>query len=155
MRLHKAAKFLEDKNRALREEVYRKINERRLQDKETLHSLFSSLVQRRHQVAKNAGFSNYRDYKFKELGRFDYSKEQCYQFHEAVKLHVLPLVNMIYKNKQKKLGLETLRPWDLEAEPEGVQPLTPFKTGAELLEKTIACFEKMRPFFCRLFKKNE
>jgi oligoendopeptidase F len=151
--LQQAAKFLEDKNRAFREEVYRKINERRLQDKETLHTLFSTLVQKRHQIARNAGFENYRDYKFKELGRFDYSKEECYQFHQAVKEHVLPLVNVIYKNKQTKLGLDTLRPWDLEAEPEGVHPLNPFKTGNELLEKTIACFEQMRPFFADCLRR--
>ena len=151
--LQQAAKFLEDKNRALREEVYRKINERRLQDKETLNSLFTTLVLKRHQIARNAGFDNYRDYKFKELGRFDYSKEECYQFHEAVKKHVLPLVNIMYKNKQKKLGVDTLRPWDLEAEPEGIQPLTPFKTGNELLEKTINCFEHMRPFFANCLRR--
>lgn len=145
--LQQAAKFLEDKNRSFREEVYRKINERRLQDKEGLESLFNTLVQKRHQIAVNAGFENYRDYKFKELGRFDYNKEQCYQFHEAVKVHVLPLVNMIYKNKQNKLGVDTLRPWDLEAEPADVQPLTPFKTGTELLDKTIACFQQLHPFF--------
>src|SRR5688500_8202209 len=35
--LQQAAKFLEDHDRALREEVYRKINERRLQDKDSLN----------------------------------------------------------------------------------------------------------------------
>ena len=52
----------------------------------------TNLIQKRHQVALNAGFANYRDYKFAEMGRFDYTKEDCFQFHEAVKLHVLPLV---------------------------------------------------------------
>ena len=78
--------------------------------------------------------------KFEELGRFDYTKEDCFQFHEAVKLHVLPLVNKLYEQKKKKLGLDTLRPWDIEAEPAGIQPLKPFKTGEELIEKTIAMF---------------
>ncbi len=93
--LQQAAKFLEDPDRKLREEVYRKINERRLQDKEELNKLFSNLLEKRHRVALNAGFANYRDFRFKELGRFDYTKEECYQFHEAVKLHVMPLVNQI------------------------------------------------------------
>src|SRR5687767_11065334 len=79
--LQQAAKFLESHDRNLRESVYRKINERRIQDKDTLNDLYSKLVQKRHQVAKNAGFDNYRDYKFKELGRFDYTKEDCFQFH--------------------------------------------------------------------------
>ena len=145
--LQQAAKFFENPDRKLREEVYYKINERRLQDKEELNTLFSQLIEKRNQIAINAGFKNYRDYKFKELGRFDYTKEDCFQFHESVKKHVLPLVNKIYSNKKRKLQLDTLRPWDIEAEPEGVKPLEPFETGAELLDKTILCFNKLRPFF--------
>ncbi|MGH2552848.1 MAG: M3 family oligoendopeptidase [Chitinophagaceae bacterium] len=141
--LQQASKFLEDPDRKIREEVYRRINERRLQDKKELNSLFTSLVIKRNQVAHNAGFENYTGFRFIELGRFDYSKEDCLQFHEAVKLHVMPLVNQIYAAKKKKLGLDTLRPWDIEAEPAGIKPLRPFKTGEELIEKTIACFDEM------------
>ena len=151
--LQQAAKFLEDSDRGLRELVYRKINERRLQDKKELNDLFSSLLQKRHQVATNTGFENFRDYRFVELGRFDYSKEDCYQFHEAVKLHVMPLVNQIYETKKKKLGLDTLRPWDVEAEPAGIQPLRPFTNGEELTEKTITCFDEMKPFFGDCLRK--
>ena len=145
--LQQAAKFLESHDRNLREDVYRKINERRLQDKETLNDLYTQLIQKRHQVALNAGFENYRDYRFKELGRFDYTKEDCYKFHEAVRQHVLPLVNKIYEKKKEKLKLEDLRPWDVEAEPEGTLPLSPFTTSEELINKSIECFKQLRPFF--------
>jgi oligoendopeptidase F len=145
--LQQAAKFLEDPDRSIREEVYHKINQRRLQDKQELNELFSSLLHKRHQVAVNTGFENFRDFRFAELGRFDYTKQDCYHFHEAVKLHVMPLVNQIYETKKKKLGLDNLRPWDVEAEPAGIQPLRPFKTGEELTNKTIECFNQLRPFF--------
>lgn len=151
--LQQAAQFLESADRAVREEVYRKIQERRLQDKEALNRLYDQLIEKRNQEAVNAGFHNYRDYRFKELGRFDYTKEDCYQFHEAVKLHVLPLVNIIYRNKKKKLGLDTLRPWDIDAEPTGVNPLRPFSTGEELIERSVECFTKLRPFFGDCLKK--
>ncbi len=151
--LQQAAKFLEDPDRTIREEVYHKINKRRLQDKKELNDLFTSLLQKRHQVATNTGFENFRDYRFVELGRFDYSKEDCYQFHEAVKLHVMPLVNQLYETKKKKLGLDTLRPWDVEAEPAGIQPLRPFKDGEELTEKTIACLDELKSFFGDCLKK--
>ena len=151
--LQQAAKFLEDPDRTIREEVYHKINKRRLQDKKELNDLFTSLLQKRHQVATNTGFENFRDYRFVELGRFDYSKEDCYQFHEAVKLHVMPLVNQLYETKKKKLGLDTLRPWDVEAEPAGIQPLRPFTNGEELTEKTIACLDELKSFFGDCLKK--
>lgn len=145
--LQQASKFLENPDRTVRESAYRKIQERRYQDKEQLNELFSKLVEKRHQVALNAGFSNYRDYKFVEMGRFDYTKADCFAFHEAVKQHVVPLVAEIYRQKQAKLGLDSLRPWDTEAEPAGTRPLRPFQTGEELLEKSIECFRALRPFF--------
>jgi len=151
--LQQAGKFLENPDRSIREEVYHKIQQRRLQDKDKLDELFDKLISLRNREAANAGFADYRDYRFKELGRFDYTKEDCYQFHEAVKLHVLPLVNEIYRKKKEALGVDTLRPWDLEAEPAGQKPLHPFKTGDELLEKTISCFKTMSPFFGECLQK--
>jgi oligoendopeptidase F len=151
--LQQAAKFLENPDRNLREEAYRKIGERRLQDKDVLNDLFNQLMAKRNEVAANAGYSNYTDYRFKELGRFDYGKQDCYAFHEAVKQHVVPLVKIIYQKKKEKLGLDTLRPWDVDAEQDGVKPLQPFSTGNELVEKTIDCFTKLRPFFGDCLKK--
>lgn len=145
--LQQASKFLENPDRKLREEVYRKMQQRRLQDKEALNELYSRLVAIRHQIGQNAGFANYRDYKFEELGRFDYTKEDCFRFHDAVREYVLPLVKQINERKKQKLGLDNLRPWDVEAEPAGIEPLRPFTNGEDLLTKTIACFDQLNPFF--------
>ncbi|TMI97668.1 MAG: M3 family oligoendopeptidase [Bacteroidetes bacterium] len=153
--LQQAAKFLENPDRDLREAVYRQISERRLKDKEELNKLFTSLVQRRNRVALNAGFPTYSEYRFKELGRFDYTREDSFQFHEAVKQHVMPLVNEIYEKKKKKLNVDSLRPWDLDAEPEGIAPLTPFKTGDELLQKTLQCLDEINPFFADCLKQMQ
>lgn len=153
--LQQAAKFLENPDRELRKEVFLKVQNRRLEDKDAFNQLFTELIAKRQQIAINAGFKNYRDYKFAELGRFDYTKEDCFQFHEAVKLHVLPLVDQINRYKAKKLGLEVLKPWDLEAEPAGTEPLHPFTTGKELLSKTQDCFESLNPFFADCLRKMD
>ena len=145
--LQQAAKFYQSHDRKLREETYRKIQERRLRDKDALDKLYNQLIEKRNAEALNAGFGNYRDYRFKELGRFDYTKDDCYAFHAAVKQHVLPLVNLIYERKKEKLGVDVLRPWDTEAEPEGSPALQPFITSEELISKSIECFKKLRPFF--------
>ncbi len=151
--LQQAAKFLEHEDRAVREEAYRKIQDRRLLDQEAMHNLFTDLVQKRHQVAVNAGFANYRDYKFVELGRFDYTKEDCFQFHAAVKQHVMPLIDKIYTRKREKLALDKLKPWDTEAEPAGTSPLRPFTDGEDLYNKSVACFEQLNPFFADCLRK--
>jgi len=151
--LQQAAKFLMQSDRALREEVYRKVNERRLQDEDELNTLFDQLLEKRHQVALNAGFSNYRDYKFEELGRFDYNVKDCEAFHHAIKTCITPLVETLYEHKRKQLSLDTLKPYDVDAEPEGRQPLAPFSHGSELLEKSIQVFDRLRPFFGDCLRK--
>ncbi|MBU3675647.1 MAG: M3 family oligoendopeptidase [Chitinophagaceae bacterium] len=145
--LQQAARFLMQSNRALRESVYHKVNETRLSKKEELDTLFNQLLKKRHQVALNAGFSNYRDYKFKELGRFDYTVADCEAFHEAIRTHIVPLVDHIYNHKKKVLGLSTLKPFDVDAEPEGQQPLSPFTDGDDLLAKSIKAFGELNPYF--------
>lgn len=145
--LQQAAKFLQNPDRSLRESVFGKVSLRRLQDKDQLNELFDKLLQRRHQVAKNAGYENYRDYKFKELGRFDYTPEDCFAFHDAVRDHILPLQKMLLEHRRQQLGLDVMRPWDTDATPANEKPLHPFQTGKELTEKTIEVFNQLRPFF--------
>lgn len=145
--LQQAAKFLENPDRQLRESVYLKMQNRRIEDRQKLDDLFTTLIAKRNTVGIQAGFENYRDYKFAELGRFDYTKEDCYLFHQSVKEHILPMVGKIYQQKKKYLGLEPLKPWDTEAEKEGILPLRPFKDGKELTSKTIECFKNLDPFF--------
>ena len=150
--LQQAARFLQNPDRALREEVFTKISARRLQDKEELNTVFNKLIALRQQVAKNAGFDNYRDYKFKELGRFDYTVDDCFAFHEAVKQHILPLQKMLVEHRKKRLSLDVMKPWDTDAEPIGIEPLQPFEKGKELTDKTITVFNKLRPFFSDCIK---
>lgn len=145
--LQQAAKFLQKPDRELREKVFRAVAARRLQDRDELNKLFDMLLERRQLVAKNAGFDNYRDYKFKELGRFDYTPEDCFKFHEAVREHILPLQKMLVEHRRKKLGLDVMRPWDTDAEPVGTEPLHPFEGGKELTEKAIAVFKDLGPYF--------
>jgi oligoendopeptidase F len=145
--LQQAVKFLHSPDRKLRELVFTKISVRRLQDKDKLNELFDKLLSLRQRIAKNAGFENYRDYKFRELGRFDYSVADCFAFHEAVREHILPLQAMLIKHRQKRLGVTTMRPWDSDAEPVGTEPLHPFKDGKELSAKAIEVFNSLQPYF--------
>ncbi len=153
--MQQAAVFLMQSNRELRKEIYNKIVARRAQDVDTLHTLFNTLTEKRNQIALHSGFANYRDYKFVELGRFDYTVNDCEQFHEAVKKYIVPIVENIYEYKRKKLGLTALTPYDIEAEPIGTEPLKPFIDGKELLEKSIDCFEKLHPFFADCLRKMQ
>ena len=147
MTLQKAGVFLKDLNRNVREEVYHLVQNRRAKDEDALNNLFTQLIALRHQVSLNAGFKNYRDYKHQFLARFDYSVQDCLNFHEAVKLHAVPLINENDRPRKEKLNLEDYRPWDTSVDEEGLSPLKPFNGAQELIDKTIKCFNKIDPFF--------
>ncbi|NJO92563.1 MAG: M3 family oligoendopeptidase, partial [Chloroflexia bacterium] len=143
--LQKAANYLKETDRKTREEVYKLIWERRLNDKKALNELLEKLTIKRQQLARNAGFENFRDYMFKKLGRFDYNVEDCYQFHESVKTEVVPLIEKIHKTRKEKLGFELLKPWDLDVDEDLKPPLKPFEKAEELIEKTLKCFNSVKP----------
>ncbi|WPP49444.1 M3 family oligoendopeptidase [Catalinimonas niigatensis] len=146
MTLQQAANLLQSVDRVEREDAYRKITSRRLQDKDKLDALFSKLVSIRDSIGKNAGFENYRDYMFAAMGRFDYSKEDCFNFHEAVAKEVVPMLNDLAKERKASLALDRLRPWDKSVDTSGKPPLKPFTSGNELTVKTIECFSKLDPY---------
>lgn len=143
MTLQQASVLLMSTDRKKREEVYHKVSQRRLKDKDQLDEIFSKLIKLRHQVAVNAGFKNFRDYMFKALGRFDYTPQDCFNFHEAIQHEVVPLLNEFAKERKAALKVAELRPWDKAVDPEGREALKPFTNGSELTEKTISVFKKL------------
>ena len=137
--LQQASVYLQDRDRAVREKVYSSIAKKRKIVSEKLEELFDDLVSIRTQIAKNAGYNNYRDYKFDELGRTDYLPDDCFRFHEAVKKYVVPLVAKFYDKRKNLLGVDKLMPYDLEAElPNEVNP-RPYN----IVENTIFIFSQL------------
>ncbi len=147
MTMQKASLFLKDHDENVRKTVFDKMVERRSEDETKLNELFSELIQLRHQIAVNAGFKNFRDYKFEALGRFDYSKEDCFDFHSAIKTEIVPLVKQLLQEKLVIFGKDKFKPWDLEVDIDGLKPLKPFENGQQMLDGTIALLTKIDPYF--------
>jgi oligoendopeptidase F len=143
--LQKAASFLENADRAVRKEIWHKITNARLAEKNRLDALFTDLIHLRAQVAENAGFKSYADYKFEALGRFDYNRQDCYAFHDSIERVVKPQLVARSRNRQHNLGLPDLRHWDLNVDEFGNQALHPFKDGQDLLEGSIRVLEHLGP----------
>ncbi len=151
--LQQANAYLESNDREKRKEVYEKVSGARLAIQEKLDDLFDQLVGKRHQVALNAGFANYRDYAFASLGRFDYTPADCFEFHSAVAKTVVPMINSQAEKRKSGLGVTALKPWDKAVDVLGREPLKPFETGEELLTKTIEVFDRMDPFLSDCLKE--
>lgn len=145
--LPQAQNLLKSSDRTQREAVYRLIMDARAKISEDLQDLMDRMLDLRHRVALNAGFANYRDYRFRELNRFEYGVEECETFHQSVRDSFMPLKEHIDHNKALINGLDRLRPWDLKALPAGLKPLHPFEGQKDLIQKSIAAFQQLDPFF--------
>jgi len=155
--LQQAGLKLQENDRGIRKDFYEKISNRRNEDAEKLENLFNELIEKRNQIALNSGFENFRDYKFESLGRFDYSVKDCFDFHNAIEKVVVPLQKELLEERKQKLGLSALKPYDLSVDTDNKAPLKPFKNSQELMDKSIACFNKIDPYFgaCLQTMKNE
>ncbi len=152
--LQQASIYLKNTNRKIRETVYHLINERRQQDEEKLNKLLDELIALRHQVAQNTGLENFRDYMHKALGRYDYSVDDCKQFHHSIEKTAVPVVENIHHIRQKKLGLEKdYYSWDTQVDMYGLEPLKPFSSEEEFINKSITCFGQIDIFFAECLEE--
>jgi oligoendopeptidase F len=145
--IQQASAFMRSPDRKEREEVFNLICARKLKDGDRLDTLFTELIQLRHKIALNAGYKNFMEYRFDELGRFDYTAADCLRFHDSVEEVLMPLVNEIFTERQRELKLDSLKPWDKDVDTTGKPPLKPFSSADELVEKTITCFNRLDPYF--------
>lgn len=134
-----------DPDRAVRQKAWKLEMERRLQDRQAINENWVSLLKLRLQIASNAGFDNYRDYRWKYLKRFDYTAEDSKSFGEAIEEVVVPAASRIYARYREKLGFDSLRPWDRYTDVSGRPPLKPFETIEELRSKVSAVFHQVDP----------
>ena len=145
--LQQAAQFLRSSDRTQRETAFRVMNDCWLTVSDPLNTLYDELCGLRQQIAQNAGFDNYRDFKFAAMGRYDYTPADCMAFHDTIETEILPLVRQIQQRHRDALGISPYRPWDTDAELPNQKNLRPFETTDELTEKSIQCLERVSPDF--------
>ncbi|MDB5294860.1 MAG: putative family peptidase, partial [Phycisphaerales bacterium] len=120
------ARFYEDPDRPTREAAWRAATDRRLADADRVEAIFDAQLPLRQRVADNAGLRTYRDYAWKANKRFDYTPADCVRFADAIAGEVVPVVAGLNAARAADLSVESLRPWDLEVDPQNRPPLRPF-----------------------------
>lgn len=138
-------------DRAVREEAWRATARRRLQDRERIETVFDRMLDIRNRIALNAGCADFVDYQFRALHRFDYTREHCLEYHDAVQRCVVPVWARVLRRRQNALGVETLRPWDTTVDVLGRDPLRPFDTADELIDKCAQVFHRTHAQFGEQF----
>ncbi len=143
--LQQMNRYLEETDRALRQQVWDLIFARRMQDRDGIEQIYDDLIALRTKIAVNAGLPNYRDYAFRARGRFDYSPAECEAFHNAVAETVVPLARELHRRRAKLLNVDRLRPWDLSVDVRARAPLHPFNDAETLVAKCHAIFNRIDP----------
>jgi oligoendopeptidase F len=136
-------RYLEEPDRSLRQESWELVAKRRLQEADRFEEIFDKLIELRQQIARNAGFGNYRDYAFRRLGRFDYTPDDCTKFHDAVENEIMPVVRELQSQRRAQLKLEKLRPWDLAVDPQNRPSLKPFAAVSDMVSRTQKIFNRL------------
>ncbi len=134
---------LQEPDRAVREQAWWLLMARRAEDRDALNSRWSQLLDTRRKLAAVFHFPDYIHYRFREMGRFDYTPEDSLAFHDAIEAAVVPALKRVLERRRQQLGVATLRPWDLEVDPTGKPPLRPFKGTSDLIEKGSRVFYRL------------
>jgi oligoendopeptidase F len=145
MTLSQMKPIYQDSRRDVRERAWRASFSRALADREKINSLWQKFLSLRLKLAANAGRPDYRAFRWQQMHRFDYTPEDSRKFQDAIEQVVVPAAMRVYERRRQRLGLDTLRPWDLDVDTTGKPPLRPFKDVAELQAKTSTIFHKVDP----------
>lgn len=150
--LPQLAPFLQSPDRAVRERAFRATVEPYVTTRDELASLFDRMYALRQQVARNAGFGNYRDYIFPAKYRFDYTPDHCLRWHDAVAETVVPASRRVLAERRRRLGIDRLRPWDLAVNPYRKEALRPYADPADLPAVAQRIFQRVDPVLGEEFR---
>lgn len=153
--MSQAAVLMEETDRNLRQEAFEAIGQRRLQDEQTVDELLDKMLTLRHSIALNCGFANYLDYAFEAMGRWDYTAEDCRNFHLAIEQVVVPMMSTIVAVRKELMAVETLKPFDLAVDEWGRKPLKPFNTTDLLRQKVGATLARVKPVYADYLTKMQ
>lgn len=143
--LQQASRYLEENNREVRRQVWEKIYEQIFKSSEKINKIYTKQIELRDSIARNAGFENFRDYAHVSKNRFDYTPEDCFEFHQAIEKKIMPVYNALLKQRKNDLQADTLKPYDLQVDSLGRKPLKPFNEEKELTDKTISILKSLNP----------
>ena len=135
--------YLENTDRSIRESAWKAVSERRFEDNERVSEIYDELIQIRHKIATNAGFEGFQQYMFASMHRFDYTIDDCLEFHDSIESVCQPLRHRADKQRMEDLGLNSLKPWDMGVDVKGRPPLQPFDDVQEMVDGCSRIFHNM------------
>jgi oligoendopeptidase F len=131
---------LELPDRVVRERVFRDMVATWAKVRDELDAIFLKMLALRRQIAKNAGFKDYREFIWLEKNRFDYSPTDAQNLHQIVLEHVVPIASRLRQERLRRFQLDAVKPWDAYVSFDGLPALMPFSNVTELEGKISSMF---------------
>jgi len=134
-------------DREVRKELWELLSQRQLKDRKAINELWKKFMDVRGKLASNAGFPDYRAFRWQQQLRLDYSPAESRQFLNAVKEVAVPAASRVYDRYQNRLGIEQVRPWDLEDNQStfSLPAIQAFNTEEEFTSKVGDLFNRLDP----------
>lgn len=142
---------LREPEREVRRAGWELMADRQLQDREAINGQWLEYLHLRLEIARNAGFDDFRAYRWQQMKRFDYTPDDCKKFHDAIEQVAVPACMRLAERRKRKLGIDKLRYYDLLVDLSGQPQLKPFRDVRELIDKAEAIFTNVHPSFGEYF----
>ncbi len=136
--------FGQSTDRTTRKEASEAVTQFFVQNEEAFDEIYDELVKVRHEIATSLGFKDYVEYGYKMMNRFDYDREMVATYRGEILKHVVPIVEELHHRQAKRIGLDSLKHYDL-----GLEYLdgnaTPKGTPDELVAKAQTMYRELSP----------
>lgn len=143
--------YLTKPDRSLREKAYRAQKTPFRASIGKQNELYKQMMKVRKQMAVNSDMGDFMHFMYKGKGRLSYTPEDTKRFRDAIRQYVTPLVSRIFEKRAKMMGIESIRPWDLQVEPEGKEPPVVYSDMKDLKQKTARLLHEVDPAFSEAF----
>ena len=148
------ARLRQEPDRDKREWLWRQRERRLAEDFPQEEELFLQMLRKRKELAENAGFSSFRDFMWQAKHRTDYTPQDTLRLLNDVQDIFADLQGDFAQHLTTSLGVEQLRPWDLEV----TQSKTPHPASfseAEFNKITRQALTGISPEFAITFERMQ
>lgn len=138
---------LQTPDRDQRKELWELMSRSQLDDRDQINLLWGKFMKIRSEMAANAGYGDYRSFRWQQRLRLDYTPEDSKEFVAAIKEVAVPAATRIYERYQKRLDIDAVRPWDLinNQTTFSLPPIKAFETEEEFITRVGNIIKELDP----------
>jgi oligoendopeptidase F len=138
---------MQSPDRAKRKKLWELMSQSQLDDRDEINQLWGKFMDIRAELANNAGYSDYRSFRWLQRLRLDYTPEDSKEFIEAIKQVAVPAATRVYERYKTRLNIDKVRPWDLlnNQTTFSLPAIKAFETEEEFISRVGDIFNRLDP----------